>query len=383
MTTTANTLSPPGNRLLDFIGYLRKQGYVIGVGETTDILKTASESGYPDPDLIKASVRALSCRNYEDWQQFDRHFSAFWRPEDIPDPQQELLARIDPRLRHKTASGISGSSSQDSEHGQHDLPVDGAGAGRNRSVGKADFRFLGDKVAMREAELIAEHLGRQLRKQLSRKRVVSPRGGRLDIRRTLRGSLATGGFPARVRFTKRKPVPLHLVILHDVSHSMTWNNPLLFRFVRGLIKTFPDSSVFAFHTRLFPVTRMFREASLARMQTRLEAGNNLWMGGTCIATSIATFNREFSRKALNSKTIVLIISDGFDTDHHESLEYELQVLHSNARSVIWLNPMLGRAGVSLDATELKRSLPMVDRFMPANSVESLRATIREIGGIAI
>lgn len=383
MTATANTPSPPGGRLLDFIGYLRKQGYVIGAGETADIIKTASEPAYPDPGLIKASVRALSCRNHEDWQQFDRHFTAFWRPEDVLDPQQELLARIDPRLRHKTASGISGSSSQDSEHGQHDLPVDGAGAGRNRSVGKADFRFLGDKAAMREAELMAEHLGRQLRKQLSRKRVVSPRGGRLDIRRTLRGSLATGGFPARVCFTKRKPVPLHLVILHDVSHSMTWNNPLLFRFVRGLIQTFPDSSVFAFHTRLFPVTQMFREASLARMQTRLEAGNNLWMGGTCIATSIATFNREFSRKALNSKTIVLIISDGFDTDNRESLEFELQVLRSNARSVIWLNPMLGRTGVSLDATELKRSLPMVDRFMPANSVESLRATIREIGGIAI
>ena len=286
---------------------------------------------------------------------------------------------MDTRHRQTSASGIAGASSQDSEHGQHDLPVDGAGAGRNRSVGKADFRFLSDKAAMREAERMAELLGKQLRKQLSRRRVSSLRGGQLDIRKTLRRSVSTGGLPAHILFSQRKPIPPHLVIFQDVSHSMTWNNPLLFRFVRGLVQAFPDASAYAFHTRLFPVTHMFRESSLKRTQSRLEAGNQLWMGGTCIATSLHTFNQFFSRRDMKPKSTVLIMSDGFDTDDRESLESELETLRKKSKKLIWLNPMLGRPGVTLDANNLKQEFPMVDKFMPANSVDALRSTIREIG----
>ena len=323
-------------------------------------------------------MRALCCRSSDEWEQFDHHYSAFWQPRDLPAPQQDVFKRLAPPNHHASASGIAGASSKESEHGQHDLPVDGAGAGRNRSVGKADFRFLSDKAAMREAERMAELLGKQLRKQLTRRRVSSSRGGQLDIRKTLRCSLATGGLPAHILFSQRKPIPPRLVIFHDVSHSMTWNNPLLFRFVRGLVQAFPDATAYAFHTRLFPVTHMFRESSLKRTQSRLEAGNDLWMGGTCIATSLQTFNQCFSRRDMKPKSTVLIISDGFDTDNRESLESELRALRKKSKKLIWLNPMLGRPGVTLDANRLKREFPMVDKFMPANSVDALRSTIREI-----
>ncbi len=379
MNTTTFIDDPPRHRILGFLEYLRANGYVVGVGETADVIKTAAATTHPEPETLKASMRALCCRNLEDWQQFERLYTAFWYPQDLPDEPGDVLSRIDPRLRRTGASGIAGSSSQEFEHGQQDIPVDSAGAGRNRSVGKADFRFLSDKAAMREAERMAEQLGRQLRKQLSRRRKPSSRSGLLDIRKTLRHSLATGGFPARLRFSQRKPAPLHLVVLHDVSHSMTWNNPLLFRFVRGLIRTFPDASAYAFHTRLFAVTNMFRESSLKRMQARLESKNNLWMGGTCIASSLHTFNKRFAGYEMSSRPTVLIISDGFDTDDRESLQLELKTIRSRSRKLIWLNPMLGRAGVSLDPGRLKNDLPMVDHFMPANSVEALRSTIREIG----
>lgn len=379
MNTTSRIGDLPRQRLLGFLEYLRANGYVIGVGETADIIKTAATPSHPEPKFLKACMRSLCCRNLEDWQQFERLYAAFWFPQDPLAAPKDILSRIDSRLRRTGASGIAGSSSKEFEHGQQDIPVDGAGAGRNRSVGKADFRFLGDKAAMREAERMAEQLGRQLRKQLSRRRIPSPRSGQLDIRKTLRHSLATGGFPARLCFSQRKPVPLHLLVLHDVSHSMTWNNPLLFRFVRGLIQTFPDASAYAFHTRLFPVTRMFRESSLKRMQVRLESKNNLWMGGTCIASSLHTFNQKFAGYEMNSTPTVLIISDGFDTDDRESLQRELETLRNRSRKLIWLNPMLGRPGVSLDPGRLKKDLPMVDRFMPANSVDALRSTIREIG----
>ena len=379
MSINPSTEGNFSSRLFSFLHYLREHGYVVGVQETTDIIRVATASTHPEPVLVKRSMRALCCRNSDEWEQFDHHYTAFWHPIDLPTSRQDILSRLDPRYRRTPTSGIAGSSSKDAEHGQHELPVDGAGAGRNRSVGKADFRFLSDKAAMREAERMAEQLGRQLRKQISRRRITSLRGGQLDIRKTLRRSLSTGGLPARILFSQRKPIPPHLIILHDVSHSMTWNNPLLFRFVRGIIQAFPDASAYAFHTRLFPVTHMFRESSLQRTQARLEGGNNLWMGGTCIATSLNTFNQRFSCRDMKPKSTVLIISDGFDTDNRESLESELEALRKNSKKLIWLNPMLGRPGVTLDANQLKQDLPMVDKFLPANSVDALRATIREIG----
>ncbi len=370
----ATCAGSPLERVLRFATYLRAQGYRIGAGELSDLVRVVAEGGVLDPGHARHGMRALCCRNDDEWREFDGHFARYWYPVESEQMPMSPTGAVDPPAGGQGLVGMSGTSSRepDSTHGQSD--IEGSGAGRQRTLGKADFRFLGDRGAMREVEFLAERLGGQLRRRLGRRRVVSPRGGKLDIRRTLRRSLATGGLPLNPGWSRRQPAPLHLVILHDVSHSMTWNNPLLFRFVRGLMQQFRGSLAYAFHTRLFEVTPYFRERSMARMRARLDAGENLWLGGTCIARSLEEFNRDHGRR-VRADSHVIIISDGFDTDDPALLRAALSLLRGRCRQVLWMNPMLGRKGVTLTAEQLSERLPMVDRFLSANSLDGLRAAI--------
>lgn len=363
--------------MLEFAGYLRRHGYRIGVGELPDLFRLV-DRGARDPVLTRRGLRALCCRTHDEWREFDRHFNRFWFPVESEQVAPASVPGGLPDSPGQTLVGLAGTSDRepDSTHGQSD--IEGSGAGRQRTLGKADFRFLRDRTAMHEVESLVERLGQQLRRRLGKRREISPRGGHLDMRRSLRRSLATGGLPLKLVWSRPRPVPLHLVVLHDVSHSMTWNNPLLFRFVRGLMQNFRGSVAFAFHTRLFEVTPFFRERSLERMLARLDAGENLWLGGTCIARSLAEFNRHHAGTLLRSDSHVLIISDGFDTDDPEMLRTELSRIRLRCRQILWLNPMLGREGVTLTEASLSARLPEVHRFLPANSLDGLRAAVENL-----
>jgi len=324
-------------------------------------------------------MRALSCHSPQEWKKFDQYFRQYWFPDELEVSDHDLIAQIDSRQRPANrAGGISGSSSQDPDSIYGDAGLRGTGAGNQRNITRTDYRFLNDRRAMREVEKLAERLGQRLKQKLSRRHTFKSKGTRLDLRRTIRNNLSSAGFPARRIFSIRKTDPVQLVIFHDISHSMAWNNPLLFRFARGLVRTFKNSHAFAFHTRIFPVTHYYREQSLDVMREKLEANNRLWMGGTRIGESLATFNRLYASSTISPKTFVIVISDGFDTDDPACLDTELNRIAASCRKLLWLNPMLGRDGVTTTAEDLQNIFPQVDKFIPANSLHGLQQSINQI-----
>jgi uncharacterized protein with von Willebrand factor type A (vWA) domain len=159
---------------------------------------------------------------------------------------------------------------------------------------------------------------------------------------------------------------------------MSWNNPLLFRFARGLIRAFPASEAFAFHTRLFRVTNLYRERSLKVMKKRLESRNHLWFGGTCIAESLQYFNQNYAKKIVTPRSTIIILSDGCDHNSPDNLGHELGYLKSRSKKIMWLNPMLGRYEFCADTESMKAAMPHIDLFAPAHSVASLANAVRSI-----
>ena len=354
------------HHLLGFVHYLRREGLRIGVQETIDALSAVSGTLRPDEKVTRTTLRALSCQQAEDWQRFDGLFDRYFFPESI-EPEISPAARIDPRLRRRGVVGLASTNDEDSDHTR----LWGSGAGRQMTITRADYRFLNDRKAMEEAERMAERLALLLRARRSRRRVCSHRGRRLDLRRTLRKNLATGGLPVRRLYNDNEMEPVTLLVLHDISHSMTWHNPLLYRFVRGLVRTFRQVEAFAFHTRLFRVTELYREPSVARLKEKLDAREGLWMGGTCIAESIERYIRDWSFLVRGRNTIALILSDGFDTDEPERLAHALARLRRDCRTLVWLNPMLGREGFKLDGDSMLAALPHLDLLASAHSIEAL------------
>ncbi len=372
----ANNVS---DQFVDFTGYLKQNGFSIGIDQTRDALTLLGRQTRPDQQFTKQTLRGLFCSNLSQWQQFDDLFQQFWFSSNLDnDEKPHERNQAITRKQNSQSSGIAGTSTDHFSDMSTDTSGSACGAGKQRTIGKADFRFLNDTRAMREIERLTERLALSLKQQKSRRKTYSNQGEQIDIRQTLRRNMKYGGALITPRFRQQLTRPFELVILHDVSHSMTWNNPLLFRFVRGLVRTLPKTEAFVFHTQLHQVTTLYRERSVKTMQQKLEAKNNLWLGGTCIGESLHEFNQRYAKKYLNSKTVLLIISDGFDTDAPEYLATQLKIMHRQCRRLLWLNPMLGREHYQADSETFNQARPYIDSLVPANTLDSLRSVIQSI-----
>lgn len=377
MNNTGN-LSKLSDKFISFAHFLRSEGYLIGIKEVTAGMQAVVDSDQLDQKLVYHYLRSICCRNRDEWLRFSELFHAFWYPgrRNTNDSRTEVRPVVQSlQSRQGTIAGMAGAAIQNLEAVQVTGNMGGAGAGRHNTIAKADFRFLNNQYAMREAERLAEKLALHLKSRIRVRRKVAVKGNRIDMRHTLRANMIYGGTPVHPKFTVRYKEPPHLVILHDVSHSMTWNNPVLFRFVRGLIRAFPECEVFVFHTRLFRVTDIYKERSIQQMREKLEAKNNFWMGGTCIAESLDYFNRHYADTTLRKHSTLMMISDGFDTDSPAYLAHQLSLIKQSCKQLFWLNPMIGRKGYRPDTATMIAAKPYVNKFAAAHSIEALREVV--------
>jgi hypothetical protein len=204
------------------------------------------------------------------------------------------------------------------------------------------------------------------------------RGLRLDMRRTLRGSLRTGGEIVDIRRLGRIDKPAPIVALLDISGSMSEYTRLFLHFLHAITDARKRVSVFLFGTRLTNVTRSLRardpDEALASCSSSVED----WAGGTRIATSLHTFNKLWGRRVLGQGAIVLLISDGLEREADAKLAFEMDRLHRSCRRLIWLNPLLRYGGFEAKAQGIKMMLPHVDEFRPVHNLSSIRELIEAL-----
>lgn len=367
----------PANRIQDFVSFLRGHGYGVGIQETLDSLRLATLGNLLDESYLRDGLRHLLCRSLDEWRRFDLLFEQFWHPQRVIQAEQQRRRR-DPRIpRGNRNQGVTGLSHAEAElpQGEADDEPKGGGAGRQKALTRIDFRFLTERGEMQAMAQLAERLARLMRQRLMRRERCLNRGRKIHLRRTLRKSLAYGGLPLKPAYRERKRQLPRLVLILDISHSMARYSELLARFTRGLVLTLPEAEAFLFHTQLHRVTDLFRQTDSDTLRKRLERLAPLWMGGTRIADSLYQFNRQFGRRLIDSRSIVIIMSDGFDSDHPEALVAALSVLRQRAKRLLWLNPMLGWDDHDPDEDVLRDVLPLLDLLAPAHNVASLESVV--------
>jgi len=370
------TATPSSERVARFVRHLRHEGFDVGIRETQDALRMAADQTLLDPHLLGHCLRSLCCRDRQDWRLFDSVFAAFWFPHQAEETPNSV-ARIDRRLRRGATTGLAGAAETESDDGGPEQGALGSGAGRQRTLSRADFRFLTDRHDQRELEHLAERLALRIRRRATRRRREHHRGRLIHLRRTFRKSLATGGQPLYLRYmAPRRDLP-RIVLIQDVSHSMAGYSPLLTRFARGLLRVFPRAEAFVFHTRLSRVSHLYREVDALSLKRRIEAHNHLWLGGTQIAESLVRFQHEFAPRLLDRHSVVVILSDGFDSDDPVLLAEQLAALRRRCRRLIWINPMLGRRDPTNEPDgDITRGLAaMVDFVAPGHSIEGLEQAV--------
>lgn len=389
MTVTALCLQPDDaaralqQRLVGFVRHARGNGFRVGVAEELDAQRVALCCGIERADLLRIGLRALLCCNETDWRRFDALFDSWWLPSKSRGRVKASSAAGAPVERSGRSAGgasagprgLADSAADDrADHLDGDASEQGSrtGASNTELNARADFGTLDRGEQQRALELLVEALARRMRRRISRRQQVCRDGRRVHLRRTVRNSLAQGGTPLRLAFRERRPRPPRLILITDVSRSMSMYSLLFLRFARGLVTAFRDAAAFACHTRLVPITEALRQPDRQRLAERLALLSLGWSGGTRLGESLAAFNREHGR-LLSRRSVVIIVSDGLDTGAPERLGAELAAIRRRARRLIWLNPLLGRPGYEPRTGAMQAALPHLDLFAPAHDLRSLAA----------
>ncbi|HZC36147.1 MAG TPA: VWA domain-containing protein, partial [Chthoniobacterales bacterium] len=195
--------------------------------------------------------------------------------------------------------------------------------------------------------------------------------GVVDLRRTIRLSLGSGGDPINLSYKKQKRQRAKLVVLLDVSDSMNPYSAFLLKFTYVLKRYFREVVSFIFSTSLIEISEILkaqRWSDALRVLSQMTTG---WSGGTRIGGSLKEFNRHYSGKLLSPETVLLILSDGWDTEGPETLITELRKIKRRIGKLIWLNPLLGQEGYEPVTRAMNAALPYIDVFASAHNLESL------------
>jgi uncharacterized protein with von Willebrand factor type A (vWA) domain len=370
-------------RLAGFVLTLRDAGFVIGQAEAQDAARLMASPLADRPASLRAAMRALFASRRADFSRFEELFDAFWRARGVKSAVRmdaQALAARSPR-RFERGPG-AGEPRGDPTHLADAPAAEGAspegggrsgGASPHEAISRKDIAAL---VAEREragAAELAERLARVMRARLTRRERARRRGRKLDLRATIRRSVAHGGEPFDLKFRRRKLKPLRLVALLDASGSMEAYVSFFARFLHAVAQTFRESEAFLFHTRLAHVSSALRERNPARALDRLALMAAGVGGGTKIGECIAAFNRRHAKHVIRSRTCVMILSDGYDTGPPDLLSSAMRDLRRRCKRIVWLNPLTGRDGFSPSARGMQAALPYLDLFAPAHNLESLAA----------
>ena len=204
------------------------------------------------------------------------------------------------------------------------------------------------------------------------------RGLKLDLRRTLRGSLRTGGDIVDIRRLGLIDRPAPIVALLDISGSMSEYTRLFLHFLHAITDARKRVSVFLFGTRLTNVTRALRARDPDEALASCSSSVQDWAGGTRISESLHSFNKLWGRRVLGQGAIVLLISDGLEREADSRLTFEMDRLHRSCRRLIWLNPLLRFDGFEPKAQGIKMMLPHVDEFRPVHNLSSMEGLIKAL-----
>jgi uncharacterized protein with von Willebrand factor type A (vWA) domain len=377
---------PLSERLAGFAALLREHGMKVGPAEQRDMLQAAIALGSLKLNTLDAAWRAIACSNARDWRQWPAVFEQYWLPHRIKGtvkvsgqtrPRRDLRSQVSQMHEDMGAGSAPGaqadraSQASADQTGQADSDsntLQRAQGGASLSVPDALHERSGQMWMPQELHALvqlARQIHQQLQPQATRRWQTHPQGRRLDLRQTLRRSVAHGGLPLAPAWQRKRTQPPQLFVLVDVSRSMESHAAFFLRVARALAQA-AGARVFVFHVQLAEVTPLMKSDS-ATVQEKINAVTAGFGAGTRIAANLTAFARHHARAQLGRHARVWLMSDGFDTDEPAQLAQALQLLRGHGARLTWFHPTR-QAPTSL---AVRQSRALVERFIPLASLADL------------
>jgi len=388
-----------------FARALRTFGMSTSVDSELSFFRALAEVNVQSREELYWAACATFVHSPDERPVFDSIFERFWEGQPLvlqarsaehgeSDPRMggaqhggEALPQF--RQEGKSAAAVDG----DKNRATRDIPTaEGEQGGGNQQRGvlaawsatetiseKSRLNYESDELAA--LRQLAEDIKRSAPERRSRRCRPSRGGHRLDMRRTLRNSLATDGEAFRLAFTAPAPRPRRLLFLCDVSGSMERYSRVLLASLKAAVGAARKAEAFVFATKLTRLTKSLDGRDLDRALEQARAAVPDWSGGTRIGTTLTEFNRTYGRRGFARGAIVLVVSDGWDRGDPEVLADQVRRLQLQSRRLVWINPRPMAVDQQPLALGMRAAMPFIDEFVPGHDPRAVAGLGRLIGEV--
>ncbi len=378
--------SPSGRlalNIMHFARVLREAGLPVGPGQVIDALDAAQAGALRSREDFYWTLHAVFVKRHEQTEVFDQAFHVFWKkPKMLEQLMQLMFQQITRpadekakkagfrRLAEAMFDKVETQSRREEKPGALDFDATFSHSAME-VLRKKDFEQM---TVAEEAEARLAIARLRVHRLEIRTRRFRPyhSGERVDLRRTLKGSLRAGGHLIDLARRERQWREPPLVVLCDISGSCSNYSRMFLHFLHGLMNDRERVSVFLFGTRLTNISRELKRRDVDEAMTKVSSAVKDWSGGTRIGSALKEFNYKWARRVLTQGAHVLIMTDGLDREDVSLLETEMARLKRSARRIIWLNPLLRYEGFEARAAGIRAMMPYIDEFRPVHSLDSLK-----------
>jgi uncharacterized protein with von Willebrand factor type A (vWA) domain len=387
------TSARPDGRIADNIVYfartLRKAGLRVGPASVKDAIEAVLAAGIGSRDDFYWTLHAVLVTRHEDHAVFDEAFRLYWKSRELIEKLLAMFSPVAPDTREKqkpraAENRVSQAMFEGHRKAQPPREIPEVEVDARFTVSGNEILRAKDFAQMSAAELAdarREIAALRLPYDMVRTRRfrADQRGRIIDPRAMMRASARTGGALILPKFRSQREVHPPLVVLADISGSMSQYTRIFLHFLHALAEKRRRVHTFVFGTRLTNLTRQMRhrdpDAALADASVAVKD----WSGGTRIGDTLHEFNRLWSRRVLGQGAVVLLITDGLERDDIAGLAVEIERLHKSCRRLIWLNPLLRFDGFEARARGVRTMLPHVDEFRPVHNLNALGDLCASLG----
>jgi uncharacterized protein with von Willebrand factor type A (vWA) domain len=346
------------------------------------------------PDRVHATVMALErldpssrsdvywagrltlCGSADDIERYDRVFAAYFGDR----PRTLVRRTVAPAAQLRLVLASDDLDVPEDEDDEAATEPVASTASRTEVLRHRDIASLAtaDRAALNRL-LTAFRLAGDMRRA---RRTAPARTGVVDRHRTLRRLMQAGGEPVRPALRERRDRPRRVVLLVDVSGSMSSYADALLRFAHAASHRDrgPATEVFTVGTRLTRVTRELAHRDPDAALKAIADSVPDWSGGTRLGTLIKDFLDMWGQRGMARGAVVVVLSDGWERGDVTLLAEQMARLHRLAHRVVWANPRAGRPGFEPLAAGMAAALPYVDDFVAGHSLDALERLATVVAG---
>lgn len=370
MITRQTSLS---KNIVQFCRFLRHKGFGAGIEEEALSLRALQFINYDSNEIFHAALKATLCHNKTQLDEFDNLFHEYWK---------ELGKAVDSKIKEEQKNKNSLKQRPSFKSVKTWLHGNRNNGTEETATYSIEERFsLKDFSAVPEDEVeemmqTIKRVAKRLATKTNRRYQFSHKTDMPDLLKTLRNNLRRGGELLDIIRRKPKRNRLKIILLCDVSRSMELYSVFLIQFMYAFQQVYSRMETFIFSISLKRITPLLKQKDFREAMHLLSIENNGWSGGTRIGESLESFVNEYGKNLLDSKTIVIILSDGWDTGNIDLIEKSLAIIHAKIKKLIWLNPLAGYDAYQPYTGGMQAALPFVDVFASVHNIESLKQVSR-------